>query len=86
MKLMMGRRRLVDLSYFWWAHFHHTSKHPEWRQHIFEFDFKVDKLGVLMSKATTEGIDKPLGNLYLEGFSLYFELAKYDMKVDINLR
>ena len=53
---------------------------------MFEIDFKVDKLGVLMSKAATEGTDNPLGNLYLEGFSLYFELAKYDMKVDINLR
>lgn len=39
-----------------------------------------------MSKATTEGTDKSLGNVYLDGFSLYFELAKYGMKVDINLR
>lgn len=61
-------------------------QHPEWHQHIFEVDFRVEKLGALVSKTSVDGVDKPLGNLHLEGFSLSFALAKYDMKVDINLR
>lgn len=40
----------------------------------------------MVSRSTADGVDKPLGNLHLEGFSLSFALAKYDMKVDINLR
>ncbi|PPQ80804.1 hypothetical protein CVT25_001929 [Psilocybe cyanescens] len=62
-----------------------TSEHPELRQHIFELDFKVEKLRAMVSRSTADGVDKPLGNLHLEGFSLSFALAKYDMKVDINL-
>jgi vacuolar protein sorting-associated protein 13A/C len=61
-------------------------QHPELHQHIFELDFKVDKLRAVVSKSTADGIDKPLGDLHLEGFSLAFAVAKYDMKVDVNLR
>ncbi|KDR84988.1 hypothetical protein GALMADRAFT_233521 [Galerina marginata CBS 339.88] len=62
-----------------------TLDHPELRQHVFELDFKVDKLRAVISKSSTDGTEKPLGDLHLEGFSLAFALAKYDMEVDINL-
>ncbi|KAH9486936.1 Vacuolar protein sorting-associated protein 13 [Psilocybe cubensis] len=62
-----------------------TSEHPELRQHIFELQFKVDKLRAAVSRSTADGIDKSLGNLDMEGFSLSFALTKYEMNVDINL-
>ncbi|KAF8974033.1 vacuolar protein sorting-associated protein 13 [Flammula alnicola] len=62
-----------------------SSEHPELRQHIFELDFKVEKLRAVISKSTVDNVDKPLGDLHLEGFSLSFALTKYDMTVDINL-
>ena len=61
-------------------------KHPELHQHIFELDFKVDTLRASISKSSPDGVDKSLGDLDLEGFSLSFALAKYDMTVDVNLR
>jgi vacuolar protein sorting-associated protein 13A/C len=70
--------RLADCSSF--------VQHPELHQHIFELDFKVDTLRASISKSGTDGVDKPLGDLDLEGFALSFALAKYNMTVDINLR
>jgi vacuolar protein sorting-associated protein 13A/C len=61
-------------------------QHPELRQHLFELDFRVDSLRASVSKSSTDGVDKPLGDLDLEGFALSFALAKYNMTVDINLR
>jgi len=37
-------------------------------------------------KSTLEGVEKLLGNVSFERFVLGFALAKYDMKLDINLR
>jgi vacuolar protein sorting-associated protein 13A/C len=56
------------------------------RQHIFELDFQVEKLRAVISKSGTDGIEKPLGDLHLEGFSLSFALAKFEMKVDVKLK
>lgn len=39
-----------------------------------------------MSKITPEDVEKSLGHISFERFVLGFALAKYDMKVDINLR
>lgn len=46
----------------------------------------MDELKVNLSKATADNVEKPLGNVSLDKFSLIFALAKYDMKVDVNLR
>ncbi|KAF4623901.1 hypothetical protein D9613_001806 [Agrocybe pediades] len=62
-----------------------TVDRPEYHQHIFEVDFKVDNLRAVISKTNTDGTDKYLGDLTLQHFSLAFALAKFDMKVDINL-
>ena len=61
-------------------------QHLELRQHIFELDFHVDSLRATISKITSEDVEKPLGDISFERFMLGFALAKYDMKVDINLR
>ncbi|KAF8168100.1 vacuolar protein sorting-associated protein 13 [Crassisporium funariophilum] len=63
-----------------------SSERPELRQHIFELDFNVEALRATISKSGWDGVDKTLGELHLEGFSLTFTLAKYDMNVDVNLR
>ncbi|KDQ63547.1 hypothetical protein JAAARDRAFT_29565 [Jaapia argillacea MUCL 33604] len=55
-------------------------------QHIFEFNFQVEKLRVSLSKSSPDGNESPVGDLGLEGFSLAFALAKFDMKVDVNLK
>ncbi|KAF9478514.1 vacuolar protein sorting-associated protein 13 [Pholiota conissans] len=63
-----------------------SSEYPELRQHVFELNFKVEHLRAVISKLTADGVDKPLGDLHLNGFSLSFASAKFDMKVDIKLR
>ncbi|KAK0233092.1 hypothetical protein IW262DRAFT_1304036 [Armillaria fumosa] len=59
---------------------------PDIHQHIFDFDFRVDELKVSLYKAAADNVEKALGNVSLDKFSLNFALAKYDMKVDVNLR
>ncbi|KAF7310912.1 hypothetical protein HMN09_00634500 [Mycena chlorophos] len=59
---------------------------PEIHQHIFELNFRVDNLGVSLSKTGNDGIEKLLGDLELQRFALMFALAKFDMKVDVSLR
>jgi len=49
-------------------------------------DFQVEKLSALISKSGADGTEKLLGVLHLEGFSLSFALAKFDMKVDVKLK
>jgi vacuolar protein sorting-associated protein 13A/C len=56
------------------------------RQHIFELDFQVEKLSALISKSGADDVEKPLGVLHLEGFSLSFAVAKFDMNVDVKLK
>jgi vacuolar protein sorting-associated protein 13A/C len=63
-----------------------TENTVEWRQRIFELNFKVQKLRAVISRSGIDGVDKPLGDLHLEGFSLAFTLSQYDMNVDLNLR
>uniref|UniRef100_A0A0W0G3E4 Putative vacuolar protein sorting-associated protein vps13 n=1 Tax=Moniliophthora roreri TaxID=221103 RepID=A0A0W0G3E4_MONRR len=65
---------------------HHHDEEPEMHQHIFELAFQVDRLGATLSKSAADGTEKPLGNVTFDRFDLVFVLAKYDMKVDINLR
>ena len=39
-----------------------------------------------MFKAGSDGIERPLAEVVLEGFNLDFALAKFDMQVDLTLR
>jgi vacuolar protein sorting-associated protein 13A/C len=55
-------------------------------QHIFELNFQVDNLRASLAKTGSDGVEKPLGDVTLERFALLFALAKFDMKVDVNLR
>ncbi|KAJ3800717.1 vacuolar protein sorting-associated protein 13 [Lentinula aff. detonsa] len=59
---------------------------PEIHQHLFELKFQVDQLGASLSKTGEDGSEDRLGSVTLERFDLNFGLAKYDMKVDVNLR
>ncbi|KAG6890404.1 hypothetical protein C0995_008758 [Termitomyces sp. Mi166 len=63
-----------------------TSGFPEIRQRVFEFTFQVDNLRATISKSISDDVEKPLGDISFERFMLAFVLAKYVMKVDINLR
>ncbi|TFK41159.1 vacuolar protein sorting-associated protein vps13 [Crucibulum laeve] len=63
-----------------------TSGRPELRQHIFELNFRVGNLRASVFKSGFDGVEKPLGDLCLERFSLALALAKYDMHVDVSLR
>ncbi|KAL5518944.1 VPS13 [Sanghuangporus vaninii] len=56
------------------------------RQHQFEFSFRVDSLQATMSRTAADGSERALGNLVLDHFLLNFAMAKFEMKVDINLR
>ncbi|KAJ3842350.1 vacuolar protein sorting-associated protein 13 [Lentinula raphanica] len=60
--------------------------HPEIHQHLFVLKFQVDQLGASLSKTNQDGSEGRLGSVTLERFDLNFGLAKYDMKVDVNLR
>ncbi|KAK7064233.1 hypothetical protein R3P38DRAFT_3417731, partial [Favolaschia claudopus] len=59
---------------------------PELHQHIFELDFQVDTLRASLTKTGSDGVEKPLGDVDLQRFGLIFALAKFDMRVDVNLR
>ncbi|KAJ7293574.1 vacuolar protein sorting-associated protein 13 [Mycena rebaudengoi] len=59
---------------------------PELHQHIFELNFQVDNLRASLAKTGSDGVEKPLGDVTLQRFALVFALAKFDMKVDVNLR
>ncbi|KAJ7038206.1 vacuolar protein sorting-associated protein 13 [Mycena alexandri] len=59
---------------------------PELHQHIFELNFQVDTLRASLAKTGSDGVEKPLGDVELRRFALLFALAKFDMKVDVNLR
>ncbi|KAG1757583.1 vacuolar protein sorting-associated protein 13 [Suillus lakei] len=63
-----------------------SLEHPEIRQHIFELDFEVDTLRGAISKSSSDGSEKPLGEVILQQFRLAFSLLKFNMNVDINLR
>ncbi|KAJ7634302.1 vacuolar protein sorting-associated protein 13 [Mycena polygramma] len=62
------------------------KRRPELHQHIFELNFQVDNLRASLAKTASDGVEKPLGDVTLERFALVFALAKFDMKVDVNLR
>jgi vacuolar protein sorting-associated protein 13A/C len=63
-----------------------VMQHPEIRQHIFELDFEVDTLRGAISKSSSDGSEKPLGEVIFQQFRLAFSLLKFNMNVDINLR
>ncbi|KAF8898743.1 hypothetical protein BD779DRAFT_1795358 [Infundibulicybe gibba] len=63
-----------------------TSDNPEVRQHIFELDFQVDNLKASISRSTGDGHERKLGDVSFNHFVLAFALAKFDMKVNVNLR
>ncbi|KAK7058962.1 Vacuolar protein sorting-associated protein 13 [Paramarasmius palmivorus] len=65
---------------------HNHDEAPDMHQHIFELAFQVDRLGATLSKSAPDGTEKPLGNVSFNRFDLFFVLAKFDMKVDVNLR
>ena len=56
------------------------------KQHQFELHFVVDRLQASLFKAGSDGIERPLAEVVLEGFNLDFALAKFDMQVDVTLR
>ncbi|KAF8216245.1 hypothetical protein K438DRAFT_1748990 [Mycena galopus ATCC 62051] len=59
---------------------------PELHQHVFELNFQVDNLRASLAKTGSDGVEKTLGDVELQRFGLMFALAKFDMKVDVNLR
>lgn len=59
---------------------------PELRQHVFALNFQVNHLLVTLSKSDGVGGEKLLGDVSFDRFALGFTMAKYDMKVDVNLR
>ncbi|KAJ7071032.1 vacuolar protein sorting-associated protein 13 [Mycena amicta] len=63
-----------------------SPRRPEIHQHIFEVNFRVDNLRASLSKSGNDGVEKPLGDVELKRFALMFALAKFDMKVDVNLQ
>lgn len=62
------------------------KKSPKIHQHTFELNFQVQKLKAALFRSTSDGTERPLGDVTFERFSLAFALAKYDMNVDIDLR
>lgn len=62
------------------------NQRPELRQHIFELTFQVDNLRASLSKADGDGVEKPLGDVFFDHFALALVVAKFDMKVDVNLK
>ena len=46
----------------------------------------MQKLRAALFRSTSDGTERPLGDVTFERFSLAFALAKYDMSVDIDLR
>jgi vacuolar protein sorting-associated protein 13A/C len=46
----------------------------------------VDNLQASLSKSDGNGNEKLLGDVTFDHFALVFAMAKYEMKVDVNLR
>ncbi|KAJ7492621.1 vacuolar protein sorting-associated protein 13 [Mycena latifolia] len=59
---------------------------PELHQHVFELNFQVDNLRASIAKTGSDGTERPLGDVTFQRFALIFALAKFDMKVNVNLR
>lgn len=55
------------------------------RQHVVEVNFRVDTLRATVYK-TYDDVERELGNVTLEQFSILFVVAKYTMEVDVRLR
>ncbi|KAG2062667.1 hypothetical protein BDR04DRAFT_1214101, partial [Suillus decipiens] len=49
-----------------------SLEHPEIRQHVFELDFEVDALRGAISKSSSGGSKKPLGEVIFQQFRLAF--------------
>ncbi|KAI5124698.1 hypothetical protein M0805_004304 [Coniferiporia weirii] len=59
---------------------------PNDRQHQFELSFQVDSLQASLSRSLEDGSERELGVLQLDRFLLKFALARFELKVDVNLR
>lgn len=57
----------------------------DYHQQLFQLNFKVGVLQASLFKSTGNS-ERALGDLKLEGFALSFEMAKYVMKVNVQLR
>lgn len=51
-----------------------------------EFKFEVDRLQALLSKTDANGVDVPLAEVVLQGFTMDFAMARFDMHIDVTLR
>ena len=72
-------------KFFSRAHLDENKSHKI-HQHTFELNFQVQKLKAALFRPTSDGTERPLGDVTFERFSLAFALAKSDMSVDIDLR
>ncbi|KIY71623.1 vacuolar protein sorting-associated protein 13 [Cylindrobasidium torrendii FP15055 ss-10] len=59
---------------------------PMLHQHTFELDFRVEQMKVVISKVNADDVERPIGDVSLDMFSLVFALAKFDMRADVKLR
>jgi vacuolar protein sorting-associated protein 13A/C len=64
----------------------HTLSQANQRQQTFDLDFRVDTLQALVSKSNTQGIEKPLGDLRLQGFRLGCAVEDLKITVSVTLR
>ncbi|KAF8640890.1 hypothetical protein AX17_000538 [Amanita inopinata Kibby_2008] len=55
-------------------------------QHIMEIDFCADTLSASIAKTDSSSVEIPLGDVVLQRFALRYSVAKFDMKVNVNLR
>ncbi|KAJ2927125.1 hypothetical protein H1R20_g9964, partial [Candolleomyces eurysporus] len=62
------------------------NEQAELHQRVFEMEFRVGTLRAALFKSSTDGVERPLGELTLQEFALTFGLAKFNMDVDVNLR
>lgn len=56
------------------------------RQHVFELLFEVDSLQVTVLRSKEDGTERKMGHLGLDQFALQFSMAKFEKKIDIDLR
>lgn len=56
------------------------------RQQLFDLDFKVNTLQVLISKSNAQGVENFLGDLRLEGFHLGCVVEDLRLTVNVTLR
>ncbi|KAG8981485.1 hypothetical protein FRB94_008774 [Tulasnella sp. JGI-2019a] len=63
----------------------HHEQAEALHQHMFEFAFEVQQLRASLFKSNEGAPEKPLATVVLERFGLQFDMAKYNMNVDLAL-